>query len=314
MIRLQFCLMALLGLLIYSCEQPADLDLGGDVARLVVVSNFSDLDTLEVVVSKSNSVLENGPAEYVGNAVVEIYDGDKNLDVLEYVPTNNLVFPGYYRSNFVVPQPGVEYRIEVSAPGFEPVSARNAIPVSEARIDTTAIAFNLEIEEVDLFFNLASFTVTVKIVDEPLADNYFHLNFYQEAFNYRIDTLGDTLSQQFFSLPLTLDAADDNQPFVPYLDDRGVLILDDSFDGQTGTFEFSGSYLYNRNDQFLGSFVIELRSTTEEYYLYHTTLARQFQASADPLSNPVILFSNIENGYGIFAGFDSRFYLVDLSQ
>ena len=50
MIRLQFCLMALLGLLIYSCEQPADLDLGGDVARLVVVSNFSDLDTLEVVV------------------------------------------------------------------------------------------------------------------------------------------------------------------------------------------------------------------------------------------------------------------------
>ncbi|MDV7393939.1 DUF4249 family protein, partial [Arthrospira platensis SPKY1] len=73
----------------------------------------------------------------------------------------------------------------------------------------------------------------------------------------------------------------------------------------TSTFQF------RHIDQLLGDLEIELRSVSPEYFNYHRSLARQYQASPDPFSEPVILYSNIEGGQGIFAGFVPRTYRVD---
>ncbi|MCB0707080.1 MAG: DUF4249 domain-containing protein [Saprospiraceae bacterium] len=307
---LSFVLLALLS----SCEDPVDLGIPLVDPKLVIISNFSDLDTLEVVISKSQNAFEDGPTEYVSNAKVDIFQGNTYLETLKFVDINDAIFPSYYVSDFLVPEIGKTYTIEVSAPGFETVKAVNTIP-GPATLDSTTLNLELDIVQQDLTFNQVNFTVSLKLKDPPGIENYYHLSFYQEGFDYKIDINGDTIREAFFSLPLAVEELGGDVPLVPYIDRRGVLLKDSDMTGSTlELLTFEGNFLFRRNDQLLGDFIIELRTVSEEYYLYHTSLARQYQSSLDPFSDPVILFNNIENGCGIFAGFISRFYLLDSGQ
>jgi hypothetical protein len=296
-----------------ACEDPVDLGIELETPKLVVISNFSDLDTLEVVVSKSQSVLEESHQEYIPNAKVDIFLEDDFLETLTFVSIDNGDFPSFYRSNFIVPAEGQVYTIEVSAPGFEDVRAVNAIPQA-VDLDSSSLNLDVSILQQDQTFNQFNFIVDLTINDPPGQENYYHVNFYQEGFNYKIDTMGDTLLQSFFSLPLLVEDEGGSIPLVPYIDKRGVLLDDTQVQGGTIPLSLNGSFLYRRNDQLLGDFIIELRSVSREYYLYHTSLARQYQSNLDPFSDPIILYNNIENGFGIFAGFVSRFYLLDAVQ
>lgn len=296
-----------------SCIEQVDLGIEEIPPKLVVLSNFSDLDTLEVVVSVSRSALEEGPVEYVTNAKVDIFKGDVFLETLEYVESENEGFPSYYQSAFHVPEIGEVYTIDVSAPGFLPVNSSNTIPEA-ATLDSTSLQLGVEITQQDLTFNQVGFSLNLKIIDPPAFENYYHLSFYQEGFDYKIDINGDTIREAFFSLPLVVEELGEQVPLVPYIDRRGVLLKDVDMPSSSVLFTFDGSFLYRRNDQLLGDFIVELRTVSEAYYKYHTSLARQYQSSLDPFSDPVILFNNIDNGCGIFAGFISRFYLLDASQ
>jgi hypothetical protein len=287
-----------------------DIDLADQDPRIVVLSNFSELDTLEVVVSKSRSAFDSGPAEYLADASVAIFREGKIVEQLEYTIPDNPLIPPYFSSNFLVPEPEVEYTLRVAAPGLEPVEAKGLIPQA-IPLDSSSLSFRQEVTQQDFFFNEAEFEIELEILDPLPQGDFYHLSFYQQGFNFRINMDGDTVKSPFYSLPLTLDPADDGIPLVSYLDERGVLIRDESMSLANRTLRFSGNFLYRRNDQLLGDFLIELRTVTSDYYLFHTSLARQAQASADPLSDPVILYSNVENGYGIFTGFASAFYLVE---
>lgn len=285
-----------------ACEQLVELDLGQEEPRLVVLASFSDLDTLEVVVSQSNAALEPQSGGVVVDAVVEIYQENGTfIDRLDYTGE------GFYRAASLVPQVGKGYLLRVSAPGFEPVEAVSVIPPPRV-IDTASVELDLEVTEEGPIFNRADFEISLNIKDNPGSDDFYHLVFYQEAFNYRIGLNGDTLKQQFFSLPLSVELKDDQIPAIPYIESRGLLVRDEDL---PGLLAFDGSFLYRRNDQLLGDFIIELRSVSEDYFLYHASLARQAQAGSDPLSEPVILFTNIQNGYGVFGGFVSRFFALD---
>jgi hypothetical protein len=297
-----------------SCIQPANLDLEEETPRLVIISNFSPLDSMEVVVSRTRPVLESGPAEYITDASVALYEGDKFIEQLSFYPGNEVLsVPPVYKSGFFVPAIGENYRLEVDAPGYEAVSASSSIPFG-IELDTSSVNVDFTIEEQDSEFNLVEFNTSVRIQDDREEKNYYHLSFYQEGFFYKKDSNGDTIKTQFFSLPLRLDAADDNTPFIPYLEDRGILVSDEFFDRGVGRFDFTGSYLYEWRTKLLGDFVVELRCVSEEYYLYHTAVARQYQASLDPLSDPVILYSNVDKGEGIFGGYTTSFYSLAIDQ
>jgi hypothetical protein len=46
----------------------------------------------------------------------------------------------------------------------------------------------------------------------------------------------------------------------------------------------------------------KLYSITEEYYKYIQTLNQYSKSYDNPLSDPVLVYSNVTSGYGIFAG------------
>jgi hypothetical protein len=49
----------------------------------------------------------------------------------------------------------------------------------------------------------------------------------------------------------------------------------------------------------------ELRTVSEEYYLYYNSLSRQRTGNNGPFADPVMIYGNVENGQGIFAGYNA---------
>lgn len=302
--------MPLLALLALSaCERDARLDLGDLNPEIVVLSNFSDLDTLEVVVSKTRPVLDEGRVEYPSDATVVLFVNGFFADTLQYVPSPVFQIPPYYLSSRIVPRPGDHCRLVVSVPGFDQVKGESSMPFP-ASIDTGFTQLEVEKEQMGEGLVQATLKVKLKIPDAQDPGNFFHLSFYQEGYDYLIDQDGDTIKFPFFSLPLAVTPDDDDIPFVSYIENRGLLFSGEALESNQGILSFTLAFQYNANQQILSDFIIELRTASEEYYKYHRSLARQHQAGQHPFSEPVILYSNIENGQGVFAAFVSRFYRV----
>ena len=90
------------------------------------------------------------------------------------------------------------------------------------------------------------------------------------------------------------------KPFLPHYD-FGILIdREDLTKGEPLTFDFV-DYIVSDNE--LKEVFVELRTITESYYKYHSSLARQLIVRQDPFAEPVTIFNNIEGGYGNFSGF-----------
>lgn len=159
---------ALFLLLFTACERDLDFNLQDLKPELVVLANFSDLDTLEVVVSKSRPALDQDAPEYIPNANVKLFVDNSFADQLSFVSSPILQIPGYYLSSGVVPQPGEHLRVTVDAPGYPSVEAESTMPYPVG-IDTGFTSLLIEIEEVDLFYNQANITAHIKILPLPVA-------------------------------------------------------------------------------------------------------------------------------------------------
>ncbi|MFQ5445927.1 MAG: DUF4249 domain-containing protein [Saprospiraceae bacterium] len=286
---------------LFSCEEPIDFEIN-QAQRLVVISNFSDQNELEVFVSKTKSVLSSDNTSYLTDATVMVFAGNELLEILELVADDD-GRPPFYRTTKMTPQSGVVYSIKVSVPGFEPVTATSSIPTA---VPLQSVNFTNTSDEDSNHEVQVNFEVVVDFQDPPGEKNFYHLVFYQELTNYLLNEEGDTLmGNKFLTTPIQAKPDDPNMPVIKYFDNRSFLLKDDSFDGQHMSLPFSGSYSYNLNATIAGSFFIELRTVTEDYYLYHSTLTRQVN-SGNPLSDGVVIYDNIVNGEGIFAGYSSN--------
>jgi len=321
-----------------ACEQEVDIDIEPISSKLVVISNFSgsnegevlnsgdffsrDSAIMRVAVSRTEAALST-PGDtliHVPDAVVELYSGTQFLERLAYrLPTmeeEDFGVQPYYEAESFRLSAGETYNIEVSAPNFTPVTAEAYIP---AIVSETRTSISIEESVTSNGFKHVDFTLNLEIDDLPILKNYYHLNLYQVIDLFRINGSGDIAFTGVKVLvengPLIFSLQNNNQEVLPYIDNRGVLIRDDSFDGETGNFTFKGEFLYNPRSEQLGNFVVELRNTSRDYYLYHSSLSRQVrvQSGFDAISGPVVLHNNIENGYGIFAGYTPEYTVIDLS-
>lgn len=273
---------------------------------------------MRVTVSRTAPALsQNDTLINVSDAVVELFADDEVFkERLHYrQPTVQEKLRGiqpYYSTSNFIPTGGEIYTLRVSAPNFTPVEATGFIPSTEA--ESEASITTSESRTTNGFVNV-DFELDLTINDFPTVENFYHINLYQFINLLRVSAGGDTTRTEIVIGPLAFNLIDNNQEVLPYIDNRGVLIKDDNFDGGSGNFVFEGNFLYNPNSEEVGDFVVEVRNTSEDYYLYHSSLARQVrvQSGFDAISGPVVLHNNIENGCGIFAGYSPVFTRLDLA-
>lgn len=289
-----------------ACEEPIELDLESPKTRLAVVSNFLPGELVQVQVSKTQSVLTAEGPTYIDNAEVSLYQGNTFLERLEYVPGASEDNAPFYISKNFRPDAGITYTLKIDAPGYDPVQAQSEIPAA-APIRSLRINDVRTQPRPDGKVNYI-YKVSIIFTDPAAIQNFYHLNFYQQIWDYSVEE-GDTLITEDRFRRIDFSSGNDNNSLIAYFD-GGVLFEDRLFAGQSVAYSFELATTIDPTQELIGNMIAELRTTSQDYYLYHNSLSRQQTSTSGPLIEPVIVYNNIQNGRGIFAGYNASIVSV----
>lgn len=277
-----------------SCEKEVIIDVPEHKPRLVVNSEVLD-DTIAISVGKSIDVLKHkyGTDLYLKNAIVMLETTGKAAEQLKYDES-----AGYYKATTAV-QPGVEYKIRVSATGFEdasavtkspqPVAIKSVQRIKDVRLDMSG----MKQDEIRLTFE-----------DDATQDNYYivrvNIGYMPDSFsNYVGTTCVNTTDPSVESI---YDETIDQNTCI---ESDGIFLRDDLFIGKTKELR-----LYITSDMLNPAQIpgvgevyatIELLHVTEEYFKYLKSFRYASINSGNPFAEPTNVYTNITNGYGIFS-------------
>ncbi|MEY3052208.1 MAG: hypothetical protein RLY31_1993 [Bacteroidota bacterium] len=293
------------------CEKEVDFDFD-DRDKLVVISHFTENKTLDVLVYKTDALSNEAPSvpAFVTDATVMVFEKDEFLELLELAPGSGEGSgrASIYRSRRLTPETGKLYTIRVSVPGFDPITAANSIPVP---VPIASVLFNSNLTEANDAGSgsepaLLDFEISVAVQDPAEVKNFYHLIFHQELFPYTVSSGGDTIvGMKTFAQPNMLQLKDPDLPVIKNYDNRGFLADDRHFNGEKLEIGAVGSYRYDPSQYLAGDFLVELRTVSEAYFFHYSTLTLQGELGNNPLGEGVVIYDNIENGVGIFAGYSS---------
>lgn len=179
-----------------------------------------------------------------------------------------LLFDGFFYKGKSKPEVGKEYTISVEDLGKSKISAKSEIPLATPIISvkTSPLANN-------------SVQISVLFLDNVNQKNYYLLKVINDnGYDLFVDAIDPIYNNNNRSTP-------------------GILFNDNLFNGKTIDFRVSADSPPIKR--------IILVSVSEEYYQYFTTKQLQENTQGDPFAQPTQIFTNIENGLGIFAGYNS---------
>jgi hypothetical protein len=251
---------------------------------LLVINSFINPDSvLEVFVSKSNAFLAP-PSFLINNATVTIFESGNPVELFQ-------IRQGTYRAANHKPRIGASYELRVSADGFMPVSSTATIP-SPIKIDSVVVTKN----RIDFKTNLTLF-----FQDPPGEDNYYQLLLYSIERSVENDTLLAVIG--FSSSDAVLRNPEDFEDESDYYDDA---FFDDAlFDGDFYDLDIS----FHIHSEPIQMFVV-LLTTSESYYNFRKSVEQQNTTEDNPFAEPVPIYTNIENGLGVFASYSSSIYFL----
>lgn len=286
---------------ICSCEDELDITLSPKARKIVINSFFNDEDFFHVNISENQPSTDNDTIYFINNACVLLYKNDVFLDTLK-LKTN-----GNYYSDKVIPETGVSYNIKAEVPGISSVAtAVSQIPVAvkEVSLDTSSI--------IEHPSNIPYRQVTLRFKDIANTQNYYLVYMIWVATRYVYDAdsnIIDSVKRE------AIYGRGDGFNLPGYNSGR-FLFTDQLMDGDTiekNLFIRKDMYGANlgRYDHLMAYF--RLCTISEDYYLYARSYTEQHSSiDYSMFSEPVSVYTNIQNGEGIFAGYgqciDSLYY------
>jgi hypothetical protein len=267
---------------LFGCELIVDVDVPFEHPQLTLNSFFSPDSLWSANLSLNRHILNDSSSfERLGNGVIVIFNEGQPVDTL--IHQGN----GLYSSDTGKPQVGINYEISATTPDHGMVMSRSIIPAP-------APIVRAEITETDPNpddGNNAKLKITFQ-------DNGAETNYYQilveeeyEFYDYSMDKIHTTRFR------IHLESEDPAIRDEQFNWSEGILLKDVLFNGREIEFSFN-TYVNNFNNV-----AILLRTVSEDYYNYKSTFQLQDETSGDPFAQPVNVHNNIENGFGIFAGF-----------
>ncbi len=264
--------------LLTSCEMIVDVDLPDAPDKLVVNCLFETGQPFKIHLSRSMNVL-SGDSSIINDGQVKIYADGSYIGDLEYIGD------GVYSSDIIIALPEVTYKLMASAPGYDEVWAEDSAPVASL-MDTIFYDHTKYYDSEGVEY----YKLQLSIWDDPATTGYYELicklvsTYYVSIRGFRGDNervLINEGDEDFYSwITVFKDELIDETPYMLKLK------------AQEKYWEKEAS--------------IYLLSISENMYRYRKSWIRHdYAQSPDILEQiePVTLFSNIEGGYGIFAGY-----------
>ena len=273
-------------LLIYSCEEIVDIDIEKKERRLVINGVLYPDSLIKLDISRSLSVLEDVDSNYwLTPDVVLLQDGHGRE-----VPLSE-TRKGHYASQERAVAGG-QYSLKVGKEGYPTVTAKTHVPTRPEVLD-------LDTTRLTDQWGWASMQCQMTLNDPP-AQNYYIIRTY--SLHYWVDSTGTVGAVQ-------VDTLTDKGPFYAYpsvsmgeeelWDTYGLIFEDATFNGQQYTYMFEFDAW---NIDYADTVLVELQSLTPGLYKYLRSRSQANESKDNPLSQPVQVYSNINNGLGIFGG------------
>ena len=276
-----------------NCTKEIEFDAQDIAPRIVVNSLFTNDSIWAAHISRSVGVLETTSYTTIDDANVNIFDANANLVTTLTHQGNGL----YTSPTGLTPQANQSYTIEASASGYESVNASNSIPsaVPIYQLDTVT-STNSDGETI--------LEATITFQDPPNISNYYMLEVYVTG-TWINEGEQDTIE---IREPLQISCDDINVETVNRFNFGGfentylyLMLKDQNFDGENYSLTFSViNYAELKDLDLFGE--IRLVNTSEEYFNYLKSFNMYQRTINNPFATPVQVYSNVNNGMGIFAG------------
>jgi len=262
---------------------------------LVVNSFFSPNKVWEVSVNKLTGILnKNDTNTFIENANVKLFKNGKFEEVLI-----NIKQGIYVSKTGNKPTVGNMYHIEVTAPNYKKtVSSKEKIP---KKLTFKSITFERSLNRNKIN------------IDADLYNYYKDLSY---TFSYQFnDFFNDT---SCFSIDITNDFDTEVYPVYSEKIDITKSLFVASVWGEIKEADKKENYFFlqvkdeQTKELLCDTINLNLYSFSKSFYKYFETISAQdFFIN---YSKPVGIFTNIENGVGIFAGYNSKRYTIIIDE
>ncbi len=265
-----------------------------NIEKLPVINCIFSPDSVFKIFVSLPTEITNNELHYVEDASIKITSENNTVINLYYTGKN-----GIYKST-TKPEINILYTLEVDVPGFETIKATDKIP-EPVNIEDVEYYY-----DIDILNNDSIPMSRITFTDDVNFENYYDCIDFEKLGNERIYNINY------------------HGEFIP----DNVLLAENYIDYNPTSFFFS-DMLFNGSqykislpfaDSFYTNSNIEFRTTSKNYYFFRKYWTRHLynQSNDQNIGNdfedidfmellfsgdPIEMFTNIENGYGIFAGY-----------
>jgi hypothetical protein len=279
-------LLVVLGFLLGACEKEVEgIRLPESDAKLVVHCFISPQDEYLVAsVTRSVPILGPGnPADtLVKDAAVTLSDGVRSLLLAYDKDQNAYVYQVRAdREGDLKIKPEILYRLQVTTPWGETATAACTVPAAlKASImlspDSVWAAYS----------NRYYYRMRIIWPDPPHQVNY-----------YRVSGHAEVITGQ------TSDGRPTSTAMVPAAWEAAEWVSDEGRDGDLLVSPRGNCYVNNYDSFIRCSLYASVLHTDLHYYHYHRSLRRAEQSQANPFAEPVLVYSNVTGGLGVFGAY-----------
>ena len=276
-------------LLSSGCVKDLDIKPKEHPPQLVIHCIFHPDSSWVLAVGHTISPLEpKKELPRVENAIVKITDSMGNAVTLLHDSVGVYINPTHY------PKIGERYFLEVSAPGFETVTASEEVPepIQILSVDTQSVIHNPA-------NNWKKLTVSVDFKDEVA-----YKNFYSFVIEYVYVQWNPGSIPEYYRTWLG------NYQYYSQSNVMGIgchkegNFNDEIFNGKNFQLNTTLNGECGGSPSFTYELTLMLRSITESYYNYLNSY-HSLGNIENNLLPPTQFYTNIKNGYGIFIGFST---------
>lgn len=289
---LNACSQFIILITLFSCSKPVELDLPEFTNQPVVNCFFNPEEPFKVFVSRTASQFDTALVN-IDDAQVQVFNHSQLVADLPSLGN------GAYCDSTIFPEPGVFYTLKVNIPGYPEILASDSVPSSFSEFVYKGFKENAWYSDEGRAYNALIF----EIDDQPEA-NYFEVMFRSYSWRY----------SSYYDSVISAHWISDFHCFDPVVE-KGrwqAIFTDQLFDGANYSIQFMASSGFWIADSI--KLDVQVIQGSEAFYNYRVTYQKHYITQYSDFFNPtepVIMYSNIENGYGIFVGYRSKFYPID---